>query len=475
MLARDPRRPRGRPQRRLAPSSFMTVAQRTMGAPSHLLFDVVEALRQVRAREAAGPCTKSIRIKVLRNYSAEFVEPFLKYYFGRIGVGCTVAFGGYDTIHQELLAGDGLRDHDLVLLSLVLEPLQAADEAAAGGAAGDILARVTGMIDLVLERTAAPVVLNTFIRPILDAEGAAGAVRAESASSRVAEINQGLRAHAREKAPRCLLIDFERLLMLVGLEAAIDRRMGYVAGAPFRHGFLSAYAYEVFRIGRALAGAAKKCLILDCDNTLWGGVVGEVGLEGIDLDRNQYPGKAFYDFQKAIVRLAGEGVMVALCSKNNLDDVMEVLDRHPHCLLKRRHLVGYRIDWQDKERNIEALVEELNIGMDAVLFVDDSPVERERIQAFLPDITVRTVPKQLYDLPLLLAREGLFDKLAVTGEDEKRARLYQAEAQRREVAAAFASVDEFLGSLELKARIEPANASRVPRVSQLTQKTNQLT
>src|SRR5262249_46677039 len=149
----------GRRHRSRAASRFMTVAQRNSGA-SHLVFDVVEALRDVRAREAAGQCPKSIKVKVLRNYSAEFVEPFLKYYFARIGIGCTVSFGGYNTIHQDLLAGEDLGGYDLVVVSLIAEWF---DDGAVP--AGELLARVTGLIDMVVERSAAPVLFNTFIRP----------------------------------------------------------------------------------------------------------------------------------------------------------------------------------------------------------------------------------------------------------------------------------------------------------------------
>jgi FkbH-like protein len=446
----------------------MTIAQQHVTTGSHLVFDIVQALRENKARDAAGACTNSIRIKVLRNYSAEFMEPFIKYYFGQIGIASEVSFGGYDTIHQELLGSEDLRAYDLVILSLTQEALDPDRQIPSG----DMLDHVTGLLDLVLQKSSAPVVFNTFIRPIFNEGGAAFASQESSETSRVCELNHGLRAYA-AKQPRCFLIDWERLVMLVGVEAAVDRRMGYIAAAPFRNAFLSAYSYEIFRIGRALKGAGKKCLVLDCDNTLWGGIVGEAGLEGIDLDRTKYPGKAFYDFQRSIVRLVERGIMVALCSKNNLDDVMEVLDHHPHCLLKREHLVSYRINWDDKERNLEALIEELNIGQDSVVFIDDSPIECERIKAFLPDVTVRAVPKQLHDLPILLDRESFFDRLKVTEEDLRRVKLYQTETKRREVAATFASVEEFLTSLNLTARIEIPIASRIARVSQLTQRTNQ--
>jgi FkbH-like protein len=432
---------------------------------SPLLFDVVEALRETNARDAAGQWSGSIKIKIFRNYAAEFIEPFLKYYFSQIGIRCELSFGGYNTIHHELLEAEDLRSYDLIVMSFI-------PEEPAASSAKSLLEQVTTAADLVLDKAGVPVVLNTFIRPLLDSGGIAYALRNTSLSSRIVHVNHALHAYAAERMPRCLLVDWERLVMLVGLDAAIDRRMGYVAVAPFRHAFLSAYAHEIFKVGRALKGAGKKCLILDCDDTLWGGTVGEVGIEGIELG-TEYPGKAFHDFQNAVVRLAEQGVMVALCSKNNLADVMEVLDNHPHCALRRRHLVSYRISWGDKERNIQAIVDELNIGMDAVVFIDDNPVECQRMRVLLPGLTVRAVPKQLSELPLLLDREGFFEKLAVTDEDRKRAQLYQAEAKRREATVNFANVEEFLASLQLKARIEIASEHKIARISQLTQRTNQ--
>ena len=434
--------------------------------------DIVDVLREVKLLDEAGKLSRSIRIKFYRNYTVEFIEPFLKYYFGQLGIRCEISFGGYDTVHQDVLGGEDLASYDLVVLSLTHQDLSA-DWDSPAVSAGELVERVTGMADLILGRTKAPLILNGFIRPLLDEGGAANTLRDASPSRRVAELNDGLRRYAAGKAPRCQLIDWERIVMLVGYEEAFDRRMGYMAAAPFRSAFMRGYAHEIFRIGRALKGNAKKCLILDCDNTLWGGIVGEAGLDGIELDRHTYPGKVFFDFQKAIVRLAGEGVMVALCSKNNLDDVMAVLDRHPDCVLKRDHLVGYRVNWEPKEANIKELVEDLNIGMDAVVFVDDSAIECSRVQAFLPDITVLQVPKRLTDLPLLIGREGYFDKLVVTAEDLTRTNMYREESRRRESVAAFADVEEFLAALDLKAVIKRPEQGQVSRVSQLTQKTNQ--
>jgi FkbH-like protein len=150
-----------------------------------------------------------------------------------------------------------------------------------------------------------------------------------------------------------------------------------------------------------------------------------------------------------------------------------VLDSHPHCLIKRSHLVASRVNWKDKEVNLRELTEDLNIGLDAVVFVDDNPMECARIQAFLTDVTVRQVPERLYDLPVLLDQEGLFDKIGMTKEDLARTAMYQNDEQRREAAKSFSTAEKFLASLEIRASIRTAKDHEIGRVAQLTQKTNQ--
>jgi len=439
---------------------------------SHLIFDLAEAKRAVSTFDnAEGRPAPEFKIALLRNYSAEFIQPFLRFYFNRAGLRCNLQLGGFNTVEQDVLSGEAIADARLIVLSLTLDELEP-DWQFGRFSPAEIANRITGVVELINGKSPAPVLINTVLRPVLADEGAAQAASEGSIARRIAEVNDHLARYAATNH-KCLLVDWERLVMLLGAEKALDRRLQYLASAPFKHPFLSAYAYEIFRVARLLTGAGKKCVILDCDNTLWGGVVGEAGIAGIALDRNTYPGRAYYDFQKNIVRLSERGIMVALCSKNNLEDVTAVLEQHPHCLLRPAHLVAMRVNWEDKERNIAAIVEDLNIAMDAVVFIDDNPVECARIASFLPDLTVVQVPEQLSDLPLLLEREGLFDQLSVTQEDLARTQLYREEGRRKQTAARFATAEEFLASLDMVARIKRASTEEVPRVAQLTQKTNQ--
>jgi FkbH-like protein len=277
----------------------------------------------------------------------------------------------------------------------------------------------------------------------------------------------------KENSPRFCLIDWNRYVRRIGEANSRDYRYWYLSKAPFKRDFLDQLAVELRTIVRSISGLTKKCLVLDCDNTLWGGIIGEDGLEGIKLDGHDYPGRIYYDFQKTILQLVERGILVALCSKNNQQDVFEVLDQHSWCLLKRSHLAAYRINWTDKAANLASLAEELNLGLDSFVFVDDNPRELTLIKQLLPEVTVLQVPGKLYEFPKLLMCDAWFDTFSDAKEDKLRTQLYQTERLRKTEQQQHANLESYLASLEQKATIHGATDSEVPRVAQLTQKTNQ--
>jgi FkbH-like protein len=218
----------------------------------------------------------------------------------------------------------------------------------------------------------------------------------------------------------------------------------------------------------------KKCLVLDLDNTLWGGVLGEDGIEGIELG-GDYPGKAFLYFQKALLQLSKAGVILTVCSKNNEADVLEAWEKNPFMVLKKEHFAAYRINWTDKATNIKELAVELNIGLDSFVFVDDNPTERELIKQVLPMVEAPEFPAQPYELPMFFKEivEKYFRVYSVTTEDKKKTEQYKANAQRAQAQKNFVDFDAFLESLDIQMTIEAANDFNVPRIAQMTQKTNQ--
>ena len=217
----------------------------------------------------------------------------------------------------------------------------------------------------------------------------------------------------------------------------------------------------------------KKVLVLDCDNTLWGGVIGEVGGANVQLDPYEYPGVAYYRFQAEVLAVAEKGFLVCLCSKNDEPLVWEVLDEHPHCLLRRDHIAAYRINWADKATNLKELALELNLSLDSMVFVDDNPVECEWVRSQFPEVTVIQVPAKIYEYPGILTESDLFDRLTVNQEDKVRVQYYHAERSRRELQTRHVDAEGFLRDLKMKALVRSVRSGDLARVSQLCQRTNQ--
>lgn len=218
----------------------------------------------------------------------------------------------------------------------------------------------------------------------------------------------------------------------------------------------------------------KKCLVLDLDNTLWGGVLGEDGIEGVKIG-GDYPGKAFLYWQEALLELSKSGVILTVCSKNNEQDVLDVWEKNPFMILKKEHFAAYRINWTDKATNIRELAAELNLGLDSFVFVDDNPTERELIKQMLPMVEVPEFPAQPYELMPFFKQlvEDYFKVYSVTDEDKKKTEQYKQNAARAQAQASFADFDSFLESLDIQITIESANEFNVQRIAQMTQKTNQ--
>lgn len=218
----------------------------------------------------------------------------------------------------------------------------------------------------------------------------------------------------------------------------------------------------------------KKCLVLDLDNTLWGGVLGEEGIEGVKIG-GDYPGKAFLYWQEALLELSKSGVILTVCSKNNEQDVLDAWEKNPFMVLKKEHFAASRINWVDKATNIKELATELNIGLDSFVFVDDNPTERELIKQMLPMVEVPEFPAQPYELMPFFKQlvEDYFKVYSVTDEDKKKTEQYKQNAARAQAQASFADFDSFLESLNIQITIEAANEFNIQRIAQMTQKTNQ--
>jgi FkbH-like protein len=292
-------------------------------------------------------------------------------------------------------------------------------------------------------------------------------------SSIIDDLNLTLRDFIARRTSRFGLLDFARLAVHLGEASTKDRRFALMYKSPFKENFVAAAAQEILRFIKCKFTLPKKVLILDCDNTMWGGVIGEVGLDNIQLDPYEYPGIAYYRFQFEVLSLIQKGFLVCLCSKNDEALVWDALENHPYCLIRRNHIIGHRVNWIDKATNIRNLAEELNLGLDSIVFVDDNPGECDLVRARLPEVTVIQVPSRIYDYPGILERSQLFDRISVNDDDKERGSYYQAESKRRELQSGHNDLEGFLRDLNMKAVVRELEASDLPRASQLCQRTNQ--
>lgn len=227
-------------------------------------------------------------------------------------------------------------------------------------------------------------------------------------------------------------------------------------------------------VERELELKRKKCLVLDLDNTLWGGILGEDGVEGIKIG-GDYPGKAFYYWQQALLELSKTGVILTICSKNNELDVEELWKRNPFMVLRKEHFSAWRINWNDKASNIQELAKELNIGLDSMVFLDDNPAERLLISQTLPMVTVPEFPSKPYELMPFFKQlvTTYFRVYTITDEDRQKTAQYKANAQRAAARSQFVDIEAYLCSLDMRIDIVAANEFNISRIAQMTQKTNQ--
>lgn len=270
---------------------------------------------------------------------------------------------------------------------------------------------------------------------------------------------------------RVQAFDLHGLLQQEGYDVSHDPVKWYMYRQPYTDSFLATLAMQLHRKLSVQTKTPKKCVVVDCDNTLWGGIVGEEGISGIKLG-GDFPGSAFVEFQRALLRLRGQGVFIAVASKNNPEDVFEVFDHHDSMVLKREHVIKFCVHWKSKVDSLLAIAGALNIGTDALVFIDDSPTEVEEVRRRLPEVSCRLVPEEIALLPRLLLGEGLFDTATVTREDHLRAGMFKIEEAREQQRASM-SEEDFLNSLELTVEFFEAGERHVARIAQLINKTNQ--
>lgn len=283
--------------------------------------------------------------------------------------------------------------------------------------------------------------------------------------------NQRLKDHFVDDS-KIQICDIDALASYVGYAKALSPEMMAMARNLFSEEFMAILAKKLVACLNASAGIIRKCLVLDCDNTLWGGIIGEDGLDGIHLGPD-WPGREYLEFQKAILELYEQGVILAINSKNNLADVMQVLNEHPQMLLREKHFASIQANWNPKPQNMETIAREINIGLDSLVFIDDNPAERQLVRQMLPQVETLEMPVSPALFARTLRETHCFARPFLTEEDKARGQIYADQRKRDQFQQSCATLEDFLKSLEMKVSIRLAGKEDLKRVAQLTQRTNQ--
>lgn len=267
-------------------------------------------------------------------------------------------------------------------------------------------------------------------------------------------------------------LDLLSIQVKLGLTQFYDTVLYYNAKMSVTLDAIPYIAKNVTDIVKAFNGNAKKCVILDLDNTLWGGVIGDDGLGGIEIGELKR-GHVFTDFQRFLKQLKDRGILLCVCSKNNEDTAKEPFEKHEEMVLRLDDFSMFVANWEDKASNIRYIQKSLNIGMDSIVFIDDNPFERNLVKSMIPEITVPDLPEDPANYLTFLQDENLFETISYSKDDKDRTKQYQAEFKRNSLMQEFVSIDDYLKNLEMTAEAKPFEPVRYARISQLTQRSNQ--
>ena len=405
------------------------------------------------------------RLAISATFTAEPVEETLDFWMGELELPASIEFAPYNQVFQQLLDPGSLLSQNRQGVNLVLVRLEDWMRSRPGSAASrDLEAfltrNATDLITAAREATArstAPLIVG--LCP--DSLAARGDQETQALFARVEEQ---IVAELGEAPGLCLLRpdDFG----LYPVNDYDDPQRDQLGHIPYTPLFFAALGTILARKIHTLLSPPHKVVVLDCDNTLWKGVVGEEGVTGITIP------PAWMGLQRFMVELAGRGFLLCLCSKNDEPDVLEVFDRRPDMVLRRDHLVSWRINWQPKSQNIRSLAQELNLGLDSFVFLDDNPVECAEVRAGCPEVLTLRLPID-GDIDGFLKHVWAFDRLRVTSEDQQRTAMYKQEAERARFQREAPTIEEFLAGLDLRITIAEPSPDQVARVAQLTQRTNQ--
>ncbi len=435
------------------------------------------ALARLGIKEAAG--FQPIRLAILASSTVDHLAPAIRVAGLRRRLLIDVHAGAYGQYRQDLLdpasALHRFQPHAALFSLTAREAISGIDLAATAAEADGAIARFVAELGSLWRRAreigAAAVIQQTFIDVSEPLFGGYERMVPGAPATLVARLNDRVcEAAAREGV---LILDIARASQRDGIDAWFDTARWLQGKLEIAPQAAPLYGDLAARILAAQRGLSKKCLVLDLDNTLWGGVIGDDGLDGIVLGEGSAAGEAHLALQRYAKLLKERGVILAVCSKNDVKIAEAAFRDHPEMALRRSDFAAFQANWDDKAQNLKAIAAKLNIGVDSLVFVDDNPIERARVRQSLPMVAVPEMPEDPAHYVRCLADAGYFEAVAFTAEDRGRAEAYAANAERDALLGSAESMDDFLRGLAMSVVHGPFTAVDHARVVQLINKTNQ--
>ena len=425
---------------------------------------------------------KKLKVAILSSFTLNGLSEILHVKSSELGIRYQSYLGGYNQYNQELL--DSQSEYykfspDVTFLILDIRnflgenfhfPYNMSDNERKS-LVNEKINHLQNLIETFEKNLNSKLIITNFNIPSYSPNGIAETKSDFGFHEMIEELNRSLRNISKTHSS-VYIYDFNHFVSKYGEKNIFDYRQFHVGDIQIALNFIPSFGYDLMSYIKPITGTNKKCIVLDLDNTLWGGIVGEDGFDGIELGHSSN-GKAFVDFQKELLSLWNHGIILAINSKNNFDDAMKVINEHPNMILRKKNFASIQINWDDKAQNLKQIAEEINIGLNSIAFFDDDKINRERIKQEFPEVLTIEVPDDPSQFSLILKNLNDFNVLQRTDEDIKRGQMYAQQRERRELKKSISNLDDFLEQLDIKVKMKNSNEFLIPRISQLTLKTNQ--
>lgn len=425
---------------------------------------------------------KKIRVALLSSFTINGLAETLRVKCAENNIDCIIYVSGYNQYNQEILDQNSALykfDPDLCFLNIDLRnmlldlfhfPYSVSSEERKKYVDSKIT-ELKNLVDVFLSNSKSKLVMANFHIPTYSPYGIFETKTEYGFHEMINDLNNKILNYF-VNSKTVFIYEFDKFVAKHGERNVFDFRQFFVGDIKIAVDYLPYLANEFMSYIIAYMGLSKKCIVLDLDNTLWGGVVGEDGFNGIQLGPDP-PGNAYVEFQKVLLSLHQRGIILAINSKNNYDDAIRVIREHPYMILKEEHFASLKINWEDKINNLKEIAKELNIGLDSIVFLDDDPINIEYVKQGLPEVHSMNLPQDPSLYAEMIKNVNEFNVLNITDEDEQRGKMYAEQRKRLEFEHSLPDLNSFLSKLGLKVTIKNANEFTIPRISQLTLKTNQ--